>query len=187
MSVSSENSPGPPHRLGAVIDFVNTFDLETGIEELGTGSDLAAWLSARNLLDDSGVSIREPQRKQALKLREALRALMAAHNGGAPDPAAAAELERVARRGQLVVRFTDDGSSCLASDSTGLTHALALLLIPVIEAGADGSWERVKACRAGDCLWAFYDHSRNRAGVWCNMAACGNRAKVRAYRRRKPR
>jgi predicted RNA-binding Zn ribbon-like protein len=187
MPVSSENRPDPPHQLGLVIDFVNTFELETDIEELGTSFELAAWLLARDLLDETNASIREPQRKQAIEFREALRALMAAHNGGAPDRAAAAELEQVARRGQVAVHFAPDGSSHLAADATGLARALALLLIPVIESSADGSWERVKACRADDCLWAFYDHSRNRAGAWCSMAECGNRAKVRAYRQRKPR
>jgi predicted RNA-binding Zn ribbon-like protein len=49
---------------------------------------------------------------------------------------------------------------------------------------SDGTWARVKACRAEDCRWAFYDFSRNRSGTWCDMAVCGNRAKVRAYRAR---
>jgi predicted RNA-binding Zn ribbon-like protein len=187
MPVSSEIPPEAPYQLDVVIDFVNTFELETGRDQLATAPELSAWLSARDLLDDSAGSIREPQRRQAVELREALRTLMAAHNGGGPDPSAAAELERVARRGQLAVRFAADGSSYLAPDASGLARALALLLIPVIEASADGSWERAKACRADDCLWAFYDHSRNRAGVWCDMAACGNRAKVRAYRQRQPR
>ena len=58
------------------------------------------------------------------------------------------------------------------------------VVVPVAEAVRDRSWQRVKACRADDCRWAFYDRSRNRSGVWCDMAVCGNRAKVRAYRRR---
>ena len=69
---------------------------------------------------------------------------------------------------------------------SNLLGFLATLLVPVAEASRDGSWQRVKACRAGDCLWAFYDRSRNRSGVWCNMAVCGNRAKVRTYRQRSP-
>jgi predicted RNA-binding Zn ribbon-like protein len=32
----------------------------------------------------------------------------------------------------------------------------------------------------------FYDNSKNHSGTWCQMAECGNRAKVRAYRARKP-
>jgi predicted RNA-binding Zn ribbon-like protein len=52
---------------------------------------------------------------------------------------------------------------------------------------ADGSWERLKVCPADDCLWAFYDRSRNRSRRWCDMEVCGNRAKVRGYRERRSR
>ncbi|HWL91166.1 MAG TPA: CGNR zinc finger domain-containing protein, partial [Actinomycetota bacterium] len=30
----------------------------------------------------------------------------------------------------------------------------------------------------------FFDGSKNKSGKWCSMAACGNRAKVRAFRER---
>ena len=46
------------------------------------------------------------------------------------------------------------------------------------------SCERVKICPADDCLWAFYDESRNGSRQWCSMAVCGNRAKARAHRAR---
>ena len=186
MPVSRAATPEPPHQLGLVIDFVNTAELETGADELASAHDLGIWLAGNDLLDPGGAAIRESQLQQAIRLREALRALMLGHNGAAPDPGAAAELEQVARRGKLTVHFASDGSSHLAADAHGFARSLALLLIPVIESGADGSWDRVKACRAEDCYWAFYDQSRNRSGVWCEMAACGNRAKVRAYRSRKP-
>jgi predicted RNA-binding Zn ribbon-like protein len=42
----------------------------------------------------------------------------------------------------------------------------------------------MKACRAEDCRWAFYDRSRNRSRAWCSMRECGNRAKARSYRAR---
>ena len=85
---------------------------------------------------------------------------------------------------ELGVQFQTDGSAPLTPDAEGFAGALAQVLVPVAEAARDGSWERVKACRADDCKWAFYDRSRNRSGVWCDMAVCGNRAKVRAYRSR---
>ena len=74
------------------------------------------------------------------------------------------------------------GVGLAASELRGFAGALAQLLVPVARAAPDGTWERVKACAADDCQWAFYDRSRNRAGRWCNMAVCGNRTKVRAYR-----
>ncbi|HEX3693233.1 MAG TPA: CGNR zinc finger domain-containing protein, partial [Solirubrobacteraceae bacterium] len=108
-------------------------------------------------------------------------------NGGPRDDRASGELERAARRGDLGVHFAPGDAISLAPGELGVAGALAGVLVPVVQAIGDGSWSRVKACRAPDCLWAFYDRSRNRSGVWCDMAVCGNRTKVRAYRERAPR
>jgi predicted RNA-binding Zn ribbon-like protein len=170
----------PPHNLQLVIDFVNTLDLETGDEALGTPDALAAWLSERELRPGR---VTAADHTAALGLREALRAAMAAHNGGPPMVPAA--LDQAAQRGRLSVRFAPDGSPTLEPRATGTAGALAQLLVPVAEAAADGTWQRVKACTADDCQWAFYDHSRNRSARWCDMAVCGNRTKVRSYRTRR--
>jgi predicted RNA-binding Zn ribbon-like protein len=174
-----------PHRLDLVMDFVNTADLETGEEALADRDGLATWLRAHGLLG-AGERVSDAQLRSALDLREALRATMLANNGGGADPSASERLERAAERGELGVRFRD-GVSSLEPRAGGTDGALAALLVPVAEAMADGSWARVKACRADDCHWAFYDFSRNRSGTWCEMAVCGNREKVRAYRERAPR
>jgi len=178
--------PSAPHALDLVIDFVNTLDVDAGTDALTTPASLSAWLAEHGLLD-GGVALGRGELGSALELREALRALLLAHNGAEPDDRAAGELERVARRGGLGVHFAADGAVTLAAHGEGFAAALARLLIPVAEAREDGSWPRVKACRAPDCQWAFFDRSRNRSGVWCDMAVCGNRTKVRAYRRRAPR
>jgi predicted RNA-binding Zn ribbon-like protein len=46
---------------------------------------------------------------------------------------------------------------------------------------------RVKQCPGDDgrCGLLFLDLSRNRSRVWCSMATCGSRAKMRRYYRRK--
>lgn len=44
--------------------------------------------------------------------------------------------------------------------------------------------ERLKFCDAHDCGWLFIDASRNRSRRWCDMADCGNRAKVRRFRQK---
>jgi predicted RNA-binding Zn ribbon-like protein len=69
----------------------------------------------------------------------------------------------------------------------GIDGALGRVVAIVFRSMADGTWERLKACREGDCEWAFYDWSKNRSGAWCDMAVCGNRAKARAYRERRQR
>jgi predicted RNA-binding Zn ribbon-like protein len=177
MPVSSSK---PPHDLQLVIDFVNTLDIDAGTDELAGPDELARWLRVRTGIGDGRVTTADLE--AAIQLREAVRHVILAHNGDDLDRAATKELERAADRGQLSVRFNPDGSTRLEARAEGTAGALAALLVPIAEAAADGTWERVKACHADACRWAFYDQSRNRSGRWCDMAVCGNRTKVRAYR-----
>jgi predicted RNA-binding Zn ribbon-like protein len=180
MPVSTEI---PPHRLQLVLDFVNTLDVEQQSDALATPDQLAGWLRDHELLDIAGPGVGAAEHRSAIELREALRRVMRAHNHGDPDTAsAAAALERAALAGQLSIRFERDGSVQIAPRQPGFAGILARLLVPVAHAAADGEWSRVKACDADDCQEAFYDRSRNRSGRWCDMAVCGNRTKVRAYR-----
>jgi predicted RNA-binding Zn ribbon-like protein len=183
-AVSTSSTPQAPHGLDLVIDFVNTLDLEEQTDALSRTDSLAEWLARARVVAPDATLPTEAERQQALRLREALRALMLANNGGDADQQAGSELERTARRGELGVHFTAEGSASLAPRAEGFAGAMARLLIPVAQALGDDSWRRVKACRAADCQWAFYDRSRNHSGVWCEMAICGNRTKVRAYRKR---
>lgn len=176
-----------PNGLDLVIDFVNTLDVDAGQDELNAPGALDAWLAERELTSPPAAPASEADHRHAIELRDALRALMLANNGEAGDEGAGEELERAARRGDLGVHFGGGGSVSLAPAAGGLDGALAALLVPVSHAVADGTWQRVKACREASCTWAFYDRSRNRSGVWCEMAVCGNRTKVRAYRERAPR
>jgi predicted RNA-binding Zn ribbon-like protein len=180
-------TPQIPDGLDLPIDFVNTLDVENDSDALATTDGLADWLHARGLLSADKRVVDERGRLQAVDLREALRTLMLANNGGPRDDRASDELERAARRGDLGVHFAHGDAISLAPSEQGVAGALAGVLVPVVQAIGAGSWPRVKACRAPDCLWAFYDRSRNRSGVWCDMAVCGNRTKVRAYRERAPR
>jgi predicted RNA-binding Zn ribbon-like protein len=180
MPVSSQNAL--PHDLDLVVDFVNTRDIDRDTEELTTPDRLTIWLRERGLLQ-AGIDLAPAELDQAIELRETLREVLLAHNG-AVRSSGAGTLERVAERGRLSVSFGEDGTVRLAARAGGFAGALAQLLVPVAQAASDGTWERVKACAADDCRWAFYDHSRNRAGRWCDMAVCGNRTKVRAYRRK---
>jgi predicted RNA-binding Zn ribbon-like protein len=43
---------------------------------------------------------------------------------------------------------------------------------------------RLSQCSGDECGWMFLDTSRNRGRRWCDMKDCGNRAKVRRFRRR---
>ena len=178
--MQAQKAPGP---LELVREFVNTLDVEDGVDELTSPRALAAWLRARGLLREGAAT--RPDVDRARKAREALRALLAANNGVSVRKEAALELNRAARRADMRLRFEPDGSARLEPAARGVDGALGRLLAIAAAAVAEGTWSRLKACRAPDCRWAFYDHARNRSRHWCSMAVCGNRTKARAYRRRR--
>lgn len=172
-----ESAPG---ELELVRTFVNTYDLQPapGKDQVATPAMLRAWFVERGLVD-ADAPVDAAAFARAIDVREALRALIAA--GGAPAPAVVARLEEAAARAPLQVRF-DGGVARLEPTDRGVDGALARLLAIVHDAMQTGAWQRMKACGDPTCLWAFFDHSKNRSGVWCNMASCGNRNKARRRR-----
>jgi predicted RNA-binding Zn ribbon-like protein len=172
-----------PGELELVRGFVNTLDIEERTDGLTTPDELRGWLSAHCLLD-AGDRATEAELHRAIEVREALRALLLANNGGPSPAAAVATLDAAAREAHLEARFAADGTAGLVSDAGGVDAALGRLLAAVYAAMADGSWRRLKACRAQDCEWVFWDATKNRSGAWCDMGVCGNRAKARSYRER---
>ena len=173
-----------PAGLRLVQQFINSVDREHGPELFADPTGLADWLVERDLLP-AGAGVSELEWRQALDVREGLRAL-ALHNNGAPlDSEAVTRLNAAARSADLVVRIGATGRATLAPVRGGVDGALARLLGDVARAMADGTWARMKACPNDVCHWAFYDHSRNGSGTWCSMNICGNRTKGRAYRRRR--
>jgi predicted RNA-binding Zn ribbon-like protein len=169
-----------------ISDFVNTRHIDLGevVEErLATPELLSAWLHEQELLGPDEQAGRADVR-HADELREALRTLLLAHNEVELDTRAASEaLDRAAERGRVALRF-GDGRAALVATAPGTAGALGRIAIAVQDAMAAGTWERLKACRAADCLWAFEDATKNGSRAWCSMRSCGNREKARAYRRR---
>ncbi len=174
-----------PGELELVRSFVNTLDIERDSDALATPGALAQWLSEHGLAS-APVEPSPAALRRAHELREALRAILLSHNGGSDEPHEAwRTLDRAAVRAGLRVRFGPAGTPHLEADDDGVDGALGGLLAIVHGASArPETWTRLKACRLHGCEWAFYDHTKNRSGTWCNMAVCGNRAKARAYRER---
>jgi predicted RNA-binding Zn ribbon-like protein len=172
-----------PQPLRAVQAFVNTVDIEHGREVLAGAGELRELLVREDLLD-SADAVTESDLRRALELREALRMLLLANNGGMLDSESLEVLNRAARAAHLSVRFSDAGDSALEPEASGVDAALGRLVAIVYTAMAAGTWARLKACRRNVCHWVFYDRSRNQSGTWCSMSVCGNRTKTKAYRRR---
>jgi predicted RNA-binding Zn ribbon-like protein len=165
-----------------VIDFVNTARFDPAREALVTPADLLEWLQERGL--DPGDRATKADLEEARAVREALRELMLGHNGCASDEEKAlAVIDDAACRAHLGVRFGDSGAR-IEPRNPGVRGALGRILCNVSEAMSDGTWDRMKVCRADDCMYAFYDTAKNKSRAWCSMQSCGNRAKVHAYRER---
>src|SRR3954453_4114425 len=96
-----------PGALDTVRAFVNTLDIDDEIEELAAPADLAQWLATHDLLGGAA-SVRATARdvRNAVELREALRAPLLSHPGEPLDPAAIETLDAAALRARLTVRFT---------------------------------------------------------------------------------
>ena len=166
-----------------ILDFVNTVDLRPYKEELETPQALGAWLTGRGLLEE-GARVTKADLDEAVRVREALRDLLAAQNELEVDiHKAGAELDDAICRAKLALRFIDCEMK-LAPGVGGVRGAVGRILAEVSNAMSDGTWSRMKACRAEDCKWAFLDTAKNRSRAWCSMQSCGNRAKVTAYRER---
>jgi predicted RNA-binding Zn ribbon-like protein len=168
-----------------ITSFVNTLHRHPGRpdeEALASPDGVGAWLQQQGLLDGEPVGRAAAERTR--ELREALRVLLLANNGVDVELAAAwAVLDRAARRGRVELRFREGPE--LAAAAAGVDGALGRIVSAVETAVATGAWERLKACRARDCEWAFEDGSKNQSKAWCSMRSCGNREKARSFRRRR--
>jgi predicted RNA-binding Zn ribbon-like protein len=173
-----------PRELAAVQALVNTVDLEAGDDQLDSPEALRRFLTGHGLLAASE-PVGQADLALAVELREALRALLRVNHGEPMDPAALEVVNRAAAGLPLQVAFDEEGRPALGPGSAGGRGALAALMAGVAEASAQGTWERLKACSAESCQWAFYDRSKNRSGRWCSMQTCGNRTKTRTYRSRR--
>jgi predicted RNA-binding Zn ribbon-like protein len=180
-AVQSGGRPPADGDLRLVQDFVNTLDREHANDLLDGPEGLAAWLEHRGF--DAG-DLRPGDLARAVGLREALRALLLANNGGSPAPDAHGTLDAAARRAGLAPAFAE---AALVPAAGGLDGTLGRVLAVAFAAMLDGRWQRLKACPRDVCGWVFLDRSHANRGTWCSMRICGNRVKAGAYYRRRTR
>jgi predicted RNA-binding Zn ribbon-like protein len=180
----SKPAPGDLRRIQALI---NTVDLESGQDRLAAVEDARPWLVDDGLLAPDA-SLAPDDLQLVAEVREGLRALVIHNSGGpAPDPLTSAALREVSDASPVRVVLDGSGKVTLAAADDSLRARLLALLLIVKDAQLDGTWTHLKACANDDCLWAFYDRSRNHGGTWCDMASCGNKLKNRDFRaRRRP-
>ena len=174
-----------PGALDALRRFVNTVDFEPGgVDRFGDPGAATGWLQEHGLLEESD-RLDEGGRELVAGLREAFRLELLAHNGHADPESAWAALCGYADRAALGVRCSaNPGDIELVATGRGAQVVAGRLFALMYDAIRTGQWQRLKACHKETCLWAFYDHSKNGSGTWCDMAVCGNRAKAQRRRRK---
>ena len=176
--------PKAPGRLELLQRFINSYnhDLPLEWDRIGTPKRAQAWLRQKRLVA-AGDRISDVDAARLRELREAMRALAVANQGGQSGAAAADVIRRVSAAAQLSVVIDDTGRTALEPAGRGIDGAVATLLWILHEAQLTGHWSRMKGCRR--CGYAFFDRSKNRSAAWCAMSICGNRTKNRAYYRRR--
>ena len=177
--------PAAPGDLELVQRFLNLHEHLPDREEPVPASRelIEAFLKERALLARAE-AFTEEDRGAALSLRGALHAKVRANLGGRPSERDISTIDDAARRAGLRPRFTRDGPA-LEPSEPGVDGALGHIVSIAFLADLDGSWEHLKECVGLDCDSVFYDRSKNHSARWCSMSACGNRAKVRAWRERR--
>jgi predicted RNA-binding Zn ribbon-like protein len=186
-------------REAACLDYANTRMYRGSavpVEQLSASTDLLDWIARTGALSDDamaalrGWAAAYPDQAATLftasvALRELVYRVFSAVASGAPvaedDLAglnqALAEAPPRARLARLAGTYT-----------WRVQHAplsAPALLAPILWSAADllvqAPHRRIRQCANPQCLWLFIDASKNGTRRWCDMAACGNRAKARRH------
>lgn len=171
-----------PGRLEDVRRFLNTWEHLARTRE--NRDHLARLARDAALWEQRFKSVRRPKRDDV----EGLTALRSGLRRAVETELDAAWLNAELRAAGLTVAVADGGRT-VQYVSDGEQTPLSDLLAIVVEAIADGTWRRLKACP--DCKLVFFDQTRNASKRWCQMSAteggraCGSIAKVRGWRARK--
>jgi predicted RNA-binding Zn ribbon-like protein len=173
-----------PGELEILQRFLNLHDHEPGGPALDPPLEMIrGFLVARGLLDEEQ-RLTEADRETYLDLRRALRNLIQADGDDPPSAADAELLDRLGVQAGLHPHFHAGQAPTLEPRGEGVAAAFGAIVAIAFLASLDGTFEHLRLCAAEDCRAVFYDRSKNHSGRWCSMDACGNRAKVRAWRER---
>jgi len=179
------------------LDFTNTVHshgLADPRDDLKTADDLIDWASQAGLLREGEIrQLRkappdEAHFRQALALRELLYAIFSrARIGRKPDPE---KLKAFQGSYQNAIRHAefhpvgDHYQLAWPTVTSPLDRALWQITRSAAELLTSEALTHVRQCSGETCSWLFVDTSRNGRRRWCDMRACGNRAKVRRFRLR---
>jgi predicted RNA-binding Zn ribbon-like protein len=178
------------------LDFANT--IGDGNERLSDAGDLLDWALHAGLADPEATAVRrlelggdgrraEALLRRARQLRDVLRRLGTALARDEALPAGELETLRDAvsetAKSAQFSRNADGGYLMSFEKAPVETAILGPVVWSAVELLREAQFERVKQCP--ECGFLFFDRSKNNSRRWCDMATCGNRAKLRKFRGRR--
>lgn len=190
------------------LDFVNSVDIRRTTkgkriryvaqgEMLREYRDLVNWGKEAGILSDrsastllGGAGRREAENafRRALVVREAMHRIflkVLAHRAPAPSDTAILSEEYARALRHRMLHYSDAGFQWEFRPAATEPDSM---LWPVVLSGAEllvsGNLSRLRECPGRNCGWLFLDESRNGRRHWCSMRTCGNREKIRRFRRR---
>lgn len=109
--------------------------------------------------------------------------------GESPSPMEIEQLNRWMAAGPVIRHLEIDEDQNLALSyilqNPGLQAAAAEIAGSFAQAIEQGELSRFRICTNPDCLWVYYDDTRNRSKRYCDDKMCGNLMKVRRFRAKK--
>lgn len=174
------------------IDFMNTaFGTTHPVEILNNDLAVYDWMSEAGI-ELEGMAKPDLKSKgellsNALELRTiAYDLIMATKNGNQTDPR---RLNTFLARGSSYYQIERNEEQRWDLKTHRHQSSSKDFLVPVAEAIADLivniDFSLVRKCECPDCTLWFYDRTKSHQRRWCDMAICGNRMKVAAFRARK--
>jgi predicted RNA-binding Zn ribbon-like protein len=185
--------------LRLCLDFANTLEgrlTSHPQESFRSYGDLLSWGQRTGVVAPEPASrlAREATRRmaeatatldRAIALRETIyRIFSAAAGKRTPEAADLDRLNAVLRDALAALQVTPAADGFVWAWGGG-RQGLNLVLWPIAQSAAElltsADLQAVRECAAPDCGWLFLDTSRNHSRRWCDMKACGNRAKARRH------
>lgn len=182
------------------IDFLNTRMAPQGVstELIGDGQAFLRWLVDAGLLDEAaaarakrrlGAAGLDEAAHHARTLREWTRSWLGRWRE-APDAPCVAELRQLntwLARGPRCREVVVDASGPALVERCSFDGPEALVAVVAAAIAALYTTESaslLKQCAGPGCSLSFLDRSKGHRRLFCSAAACGNRAKVAAFRER---
>ena len=179
------------------IDFANTLSMSQGqlTEHFRVWAEVLDWLSLAGLSTDPALQIptsRSPQAvKSVVQLRRAWKAeLDEMVAGGKVSDNFIKQLNHLLVEDVFHETLHRGGKTGFhlgrsASQLTGERLALAILSRQIAHFLVESNFDYLHRCaNTTSCVLYFYDTTKNHRRQWCSTAACGNRHKVAAFRKR---